>query len=505
MTTLPTSLPDALLRAAESTPDKAFIHFEGRSYSYAAIQGQVAFIAGTLATYGLAKGERVALYLENSPAFVTTYLGVLWCGGAVVPVNTRYREDELRHMLTDSGARLVVTDTAGKVEIDKVKDDAPAVEKTVALTQGTSLDRTAWTTLTEPQPLFTEPYPLTHDDLAVIGYTSGTTGHSRGAMLTHGNFLSNSAAVTRAWRWTSDDHLLLVLPLFHMHGLGVGLHGTLLQGATLTLRSKFDAEDVYQTLLAGEVTMFFGVPTLYQRLLNVAKTKDEKPNVRLLVSGSAPLSAQTYKEVEAYLGLGILERYGMTETVMIAGNPFEKRRPGTVGVPFDGVELRIAGEQNEALPTGETGEVQLRGPSITKGYWQQSEATEAAWTSDGWFKTGDLGFLDEDGYLTLNGRARDLIISGGFNVYPREVEEVLCAFEGVEEVAVLGLPHDDLGEQVVAAIVGEADEAVLLEHAKAHIASFKKPKKIYHVDELPRNALGKVQKHLLKEQLLASG
>ena len=502
MTKLPTSLPDALLRAAESTPDKPFIHFENRSYSYAEIKNQVAFVAGTLAAYGLAKGERVALYLENSPAFVTTYLGVLWCGGVVVPVNTRYREDELRHMLTDSGARLVVTDTAGKAEVDKVRDDAPA-EKVVELTQGTSLDRTAWTSLTDPQPLFTEPYPLMHDDLAVIGYTSGTTGHSPGAMLTHGNFLSNSAAVTKAWRWTADDHLLLVLPLFHMHGLGVGLHGTLLQGATLTLHRKFDAEDVYRTLLAGEATMFFGVPTLYGRLLSVAKTKNEKPNVRLLVSGSAPLSAQTHREVEENLGAKILERYGMTETVMIAGNPFDKRRPGTVGVPFEGIELRIADEANETLPPCETGEVQLRGSNITKGYWQNDEATQAAWTSDGWFKTGDLGFIDRDGYLTLNGRARDLIISGGFNVYPREVEEVLSEVEGVEEVAVLGLPHDDLGEQVVAAVVGEVDEEDLLEYAKAHIASFKKPKKVYYVDELPRNALGKVQKHILKKQLEA--
>ena len=249
--------------------------------------------------------------------------------------------------------------------------------------------------------------------------------------------------------------------------------------------------------------MFFGVPTLYGRLLNVAKTKDETPNVRLLVSGSAPLSAQTHVEVEKQLGLGLLERYGMTETVMIAGNPYHKRKPGTVGVPFDGVELRVADEQNKVLPTGETGEVQLRGPSITQGYWQQDKATDAAWTKDDWFKTGDLGFQDEDGYLTLNGRARDLIISGGFNVYPREVEEVLGEVAGVEEVAVLGLPHNDLGEQVVAAVVGEVDEGTLLRHAQAHIASFKKPKKIYYVDELPRNALGKVQKHVLKERLKA--
>ena len=492
-------MPNALLSAAHATPDKPFIYFEERGYSYAETRDQVAFIAGTLAAYGLVQGERVALYLENSPAFVTAYLGVLWCGGVVVPVNTRYRAEEVRHPLADAGVRLVVTDAAGTAELSKV-DAVPTIERVVELTSGTSLDRTAWTMLADPQPLFTEPYPLTRDDPAVIAYTSGTTGRSKGAILTHGNFLSNSAAVTKAWRWTADDHLLLALPLFHMHGLGVGLHGTLLQGATLTLHGKFDAEEVYRTLLAGEVTMFFGVPTLYKRLLSVAK-QGEKPNLRLLVSGSAPLSAQTHKEVEEKLGSKILERYGMTETVMIAGNPFDKRRSGTVGVPFENVALRIADAENKRLPPCETGEVQVRGSSVTGGYWQNEEATQASRTSDGWFKTGDLGFLDADGYLTLNGRATDLIISGGFNVYPREVEEILGEVAGVEEVAVLGLPHDDLGEQVVAAVVGRVDEEALLEHARARIASFKKPKKIYYVDRLPRNALGKVQKHVLKEQL----
>ena len=498
------SLPDAFVRAVQAAPGRPLLHFEGETYSYARIHEQVSFVAGALAAYGLVKGDRVALYLENSPSFVIAYLSVQWLGGVVVPVNTRYRSSELRHMLSDSGARLVVTDAAGRGEVEKVRSDVPALEASVELGESLVADQAAWSRLAsgKPQP---QPEPLSRDDLAVIGYTSGTTGRSKGAMLTHGNFVSNSVALTKAWRWTQQDHLLLVLPLFHMHGLGVGFHGTLVQGSTMTLRRKFDAEDVFETLLRGEVTMFFGVPTMYARLLETAKTHREKPNgLRLLVSGSAPLSPQTHAEVEAVFGLRILERYGMTETVMNMGNPYEgERRAGSVGFPFEGIEARIADpETDEVLARGETGEIQLRGPNLMKGYWNRPDATAEACTSDGWFKTGDLGFVDRDGYYTINGRAKELIISGGFNVYPREVEEILAEVDGVQDVAVLGLPDADLGEKVVAAVVGRVSEAELLDHVRARIASFKKPKEVFFVDTLPRNALGKVQKHLLKEQLL---
>ncbi len=494
------SLAGAFLKIVRDAPDNPLLHFEGETFSYAQIHEQVSLVAGALAACGLNKGDRVALYLENSPSFVTAYLGVQWLGGVAVPVNTRYREGELRHMLNDSGARLVLTD-AGRAEVEKAS--APALEAIVQLGESLEADRAAWAALAsgEPRP---QPVPLTGDDLAVIGYTSGTTGRSKGAMLTHGNFVSNSVALTQAWRWTPRDHLLLVLPLFHMHGLGVGLHGTLVQGSSLTLRRKFDAADVLDTMLRGEVTMFFGVPTMYTRLLEVAKPRAQKPTgLRLLVSGSAPLSPQTHAAVEAVFGLRILERYGMTETVMNMGNPFTgERRAGSVGFPFAGVEARVADlDTGEEKATGETGEIQLRGPNVTKGYWNRPDATAAARTPDGWFKTGDLGFVDADGYYTLNGRAKELIISGGFNVYPREVEEVLAEVEGVQEVAVLGLPDADLGEKVVAAVVGHASEAELLEHVKARIAGFKKPREVYFVAALPRNALGKVQKHLLKEQL----
>ena len=288
------SLPDAFLRAVHTAPDKPLLHFENEIYSYSQVREEVSRAAGALAAYGLARGDRVALYLENSPSFVTAYLGVQWLGGVVVPVNTRYRSLELRHMLNDSSARVVLTDAAGRAEVEKVRGDAPALEIVVELGQSLEADRAAWAGFAsgEPRP---EPVQLTRDDLALIGYTSGTTGRSKGAMLTHGNFVSNSVALTKAWQWTPRDHLLLVLPLFHMHGLGVGLHGTLVQGSSLTLRRKFDAENVWATMLRGDVTMFFGVPTMYTRLLETAKTRTEKPKgLRLLVSGSAPLSPQTH-------------------------------------------------------------------------------------------------------------------------------------------------------------------------------------------------------------------
>ncbi len=491
------------MRTLEGHPEKPLVHFEGRSYRYAEVHGEVAWAAGTLDAWGLEKGDRVALYLENAPSFLVAYLAVLWLGGVVAPVNTRYREGELRHMLQDSSARLVVTDAAGLEHVRNVSLETPGLERVLELSGNLEADQAAWRSLADASPLPT-PHPLTPSDLAVIGYTSGATGRSKGAMLSHGNFVSNSLAVTKAWRWTENDHLLLALPLFHMHGLGVGFHGTLLQGSSLTLHRSFEAEDVYRAMLTGRVTMFFGVPTMYKRLLEVARERGERPRgMRLLVSGSAPLLPQTHKEVEAALGLRILERYGMTETVMNLGNPYEgERRAGTVGMPFEGVELRVADPATgERLPPGQTGELQLRGPNVTKGYWNRPDATAEAFTEDGWFKTGDLGFVDGDGYTTLTGRAKELIISGGFNVYPLEVEEVIAEVPGVREVAVLGLPDPDLGEKVVAVVVGEAEAEAILAHCKARIASFKKPREVRYVEALPKNALGKVQKHLLRASI----
>ncbi|MEZ4630720.1 MAG: AMP-binding protein [Deinococcales bacterium] len=426
------SLSQAFYQSYQRQPEKIFLYFEGLALSYADIYRQISQVAAYLKASGLEKGDRVALYLENSPSFISHYLAVLWLGAVIVPVNTRYRESELRHMLQDAQVKLVLSDAEGLSHIQEVLGACPSVQQVLCLGSSLADDLKVWQKL-HPEDLkpILEPVALSGDDLALIGYTSGTTGRSKGALLSHGNFCSNSAAVTKAWHWTADDVLLLVLPLFHMHGLGVGLHGTLVQGSTIHLKRKFEAAEVYTLLGQGQVSMFFAVPTMYSRLLSEAAQHREGPekfkHLRLLVSGSAPLSPQTHAEVEATFGLKILERYGMTETVMNTGNPYEgERKAGTVGLPFEGISLRIADVRSDlALAQGEQGEIQLKGPNISQGYWQRPEATAETWTADGWFKTGDLGFLDEDGYVTINGRAKELIISGGFNVYPREVEEVL--------------------------------------------------------------------------------
>jgi malonyl-CoA/methylmalonyl-CoA synthetase len=453
------SLPHVLADAAAQHPAREFLSFEGHTWSYEAFAGHVAAAAAALRGWGLRPGDRIALYLGNTPSYLVAYLAALWCGAAVVPANTRYREAELRHMLQDAGVRLVVTDAEGCAVVATVRAASPAIEAVVELTGAPEADRWAWVGLAPPEGAPTPPaIAARHDTLALIAYTSGTTGRSKGALLTHANLLANARAVGSAWRWAAGDHLLLALPLFHIHGLGVGFHGTLVHGAALTLHRRFDAAAVLAALERGPATLFFGVPTMYGRLLNQAGDRTTRgsgqrlASVRLLVSGSAPLAADTLERVERVFGQRILERYGMTETVMLTGNPYDgPRKAGTVGVPFDGVELRLAPVAPEAGTAGVAGnaaEVQVRGPSVTTGYWNDAAATAAAFTPDGWFRTGDLGALDADGFLTLSGRARELIISGGFNVYPREVEEAIASLPGVREVAVVGLPDPDLGERV---------------------------------------------------------
>ncbi len=506
----PDSLPRALADVAERHPGRHLLSFEGSAFSYASFATRVGAAAAALHGWGLRPGDRVALYLGNTPSYLVAYLAALWCGAVVVPANTRYRESELGHMLRDAGVRLVVTDPDGGAVVAAAT--TPTVGAVVTLTGSLDEDRHAWAELS-PNGGATRPPAIAarHDALALIAYTSGTTGRSKGAMLTHGNLLASARAVGRAWRWAADDHLLLTLPLFHIHGLGVGFHGALVHGAALTLHRRFEAAAVLAALADGPATLFFGVPTMYGRLLREA---DDRPRefrrLRLLVSGSAPLAVDTLERVERLFGQRILERYGMTETVMLTGNPYAgRRKAGTVGVPFEGVELRLAGAATGAGSSGGAGEVQVRGPSVTSGYWNDPDATAAAFTSDGWFRTGDLGVLDADGYLTLSGRARELIISGGFNVYPREVEEAIAALPGVREVAVVGLPDPDLGERVAAAIVvapegPEVDEAGVTAHCQRRLAGFKAPRTIAFVDELPRNAMGKVLRHDLRDHLLAA-
>lgn len=496
----PDSLPHAFLTAVHATPDKPFVHFEGHTLTYAQAHREVVQAAGALAHLGVRRGDRVGLYLENSPEFIISYLGVLWSGAIAVPINVRYRQTELTHILEDSAPRLLITDHVGEKEAANAARLTSVGENVVVLEAGRG-----WNALQAADNL-KSPVPLTADDPAVLGYTSGTTGRSKGAILTHGNFCSNSVAVSTSWGWTSDDHLLLVLPLFHTHGLSVGLHGTLIQGSTITLERAFDPAAVLSVLGRGDITMFFGVPTMYSRLLPEARREGIVPaGVRLFVSGSAPLSPQLLADFEELTGHRILERYGMTETVMNLGNPLEgERRPGSVGIPFPGIELRIAHPRSDApLGVGEIGEIQLRGPNICSGYWNNPAATAEVRTADGWFRTGDLGYTDEDGYTFLTGRAKDLIISGGFNVYPREVEEVLESHPAVSGAVVLGIPDDDFGERVVAAValLAPVQAAELQAFCGERLAGFKKPREIHQIQVPPRNAMGKIQKHLLREQL----
>ncbi len=525
MSAWPPSIIHAFLSSVERSPDKECLLFEGRRISFAQLLQDAQQWEGALRGWGLRAGDRVALYLENSPTFVAAYLGVYLAGGIVVPVNIQYRRVELSHILGDAEVRLCLTDGARCDELQRVLDALPALEAIVIVDHSDSSgvpvreDRAAVRPAWIAQDAFLAGavgYRLElprADAIALIGYTSGTTGRSKGAMLTHSNLAANIHAVTTAWRWTAADLLLLTLPLFHVHGLCVGIHGTLYTGSTVDLRRRFDAAEVFETLLEGRVTMFFGVPTMYVRLVAEAQRRGcRPPPIRLYVSGSAPLSVQTFEEFERLFGQRILERYGMTETLMNLTNPYEgERRPGTVGMPFPGQEARIVDLQTrQPILDERPGEIQVRGPHVFKGYWRNPAATAEAFDAEGWFNTGDIGWRSADGYYTISGRARELIISGGYNVYPREVEEVLLSHPSVAEVAVLGLPDPDLGEQVVAVVVPRrsglagdtslsADE--LIAYCREHLASYKKPRQIYFAESLPRNALGKVQKHVLREQL----
>jgi malonyl-CoA/methylmalonyl-CoA synthetase len=491
------SIAEAFVRSAERSPEKLCLRFEGEGITFQGMRERAEGFGAGLLAWGLRPGERVALYLGNHPDLLAAYLGTHLAGGVIVPVNSQYRRGELRHIFGDAGVRLCLTDEERKPELERTREDLSELEAVIETGQGFEDFLGETHSLQMPRG----------EDLAVIAYTSGTTGRSKGAMLLHRNLVANAQAVCEAWRWTGEDTLLLALPLFHTHGLMVGAHGTFLMGASAELHRKFDAAAAYDALLAKRVTMFFGVPTMYTRLLREAEGRDELPDpIRLYVSGSAPLSPQAFDEFEGLFGERILERYGMTETIMNLTNPYEgERRPGTVGRPFPGQEARVVGvETREPLADGEIGEIEVRGPNVFPGYWNRPDATEESFDTEGWFATGDLGYVGEDGYFTISGRAKELIISGGYNIYPREVEEVIEGCPGVSEVAVVGLPDPEYGERVVAVVVPE-DPGLTAEKVRSicreDLAGYKKPREVVFVEDLPRNALGKVLKHRVREGL----
>lgn len=471
----------------------------GGSLTYEELFRRSGLTAGALAASGVVQGDRVVAQVEKSVEALLLYLACLRLGAVYLPLNVAYTLAELEYFIRDAQPRLVVCDPARQEGIAVIANASGAVVLTLGKGgKGTLPDRVNATSVAHPVAVLGE------DDLAAILYTSGTTGRSKGAMLTHGNLASNALILIDCWRFTPDDVLIHALPIYHAHGLFVGCNVTFLSAASMHFCSRFDPAEVLRLMPIATVMM--GVPTFYTRLLaDPGLTADAARHVRLFISGSAPLLAETHVAWRARTGHPILERYGMTETGMNTSNPYMGDRiAGTVGFPLPGVELRVVGaETGLPVAANEIGMIEVRGPNVFKGYWRMPEKTAAEIKSDGFFITGDLGKVDEAGYVHIVGRGKDLIITGGFNVYPKEVEAEIDAVPGVVESAVIGIPHPDFGEAVTVVVVRQ-DDASVDEHAIAaalakKLARFKLPKRILFVSELPRNAMGKVQKSVLRK------
>jgi malonyl-CoA/methylmalonyl-CoA synthetase len=481
---------------------KAFLQRpDGSTLAYADVIAHSAQIAHAMQRLGVRPGDRVAVQVEKSAEALLVYLGAVRAGAIYLPLNPAYTVGEIRYFLGDSAPALFVCRPEALAEMAPLAAEVgvPRVE-----TLGSNGDGSLVETAREQAHDF-EDIPRTRDDLAAILYTSGTTGRSKGAMLSHGNLASNADVLRRAWRFTSEDRLLHALPIFHTHGLFVATNVTLMAGGALIFLPSFDLNEIIRLL--PQATTMMGVPTFYTRLLGRKDfTRERVSHMRLFVSGSAPLSAETHREFQERTGHAILERYGMTETNMNTSNPYDGDRiPGSVGFPLEGVEIRIADPASgRVLPQGEVGVIEIRGPNVFKGYWRMPEKTKEEFRDDGFFISGDLGRIDERGYIYIVGRAKDLIISGGFNVYPAEVEAAIEALAGVAECAVIGVPHKDFGEAVVAVVTpkpGAAPEEKAIQAALANeLAKFKQPKRVFVTPDLPRNAMGKIQKNELRNR-----
>jgi len=460
--------------------DAVALEFQGASYTFGDLDARSNRLAHLLAQRGLKTGDRLCVYLVNSVEMIDLYLACAKLGVIFVPINILYRERELNHILTDAEPAAVVS--------------AGEFPSAVATWDPGDLTRDA-AAFPNQRPHVT----LDGDAPAGIIYTSGTTGVSKGAILTHNNFAANTVNLLACWQISSADRFLLALPLFHVHGLGNGLHSWLAAGCRMRLLERFEHQTAAGEFLDFRPTLFFGVPAMYVRLLDIPpdQAREIGKAARLFVSGSAPLPAQIFDEFRERFGHAPLERYGMSETLMNISNPYiGERRPGSVGLPLPGVSVRLLDTEGHPVPYGETGEVHLKGPNIFAGYWRREEATRAAF-HDGYFKTGDIATRSPDGYYTLCGRKSDLIISGGFNIYPREIEEFLQEQDGVTEAAVAAAPDRVRGEVPVAFVVTTRAVTDLEALCREKLASFKVPRSFIVVDKLPRNALGKVQKHLL--------
>ena len=498
----------AALRAAfpHNLDAQAIETDNGLSYTWHDLEQATARMANLLTSLDLPEGARIAVQVEKSVEALVLYLATLRAGDVFLPLNTAYQSAEIEYFIGNAEPAVVVCSGANFGWVSKI-----------AFTAGTQVvltlndDRTG--SLLERAATCSDQHSVAvraADDLAAILYTSGTTGRSKGAMLTHGNMLSNAQVLKDYWGWQPDDVLIHALPIFHVHGLFVAIHGALLNGSKMIWLAKFDPKLVLQKM--PEATVFMGVPTLYVRLLaEPGLTREAARHMRLFIAGSAPLLIETFTAWQVRTGHTILERYGMSETAMLTSNPYRaaegERRGGTVGFPLPSVSLRVQDDEGRALPTGEIGGIQVRGPNVFKGYWRMPEKTAEEFTADGFFKTGDVGRVDERGYVTIVGRSKDLIISGGYNDYPAEIEGYINELPGVAESAVIGIPHTDFGEVGVAVVIAKpgavVDPAQIIASLKSKLANFKVPKQCFVVDVLPRNTMGKVQKNVLRTQYAA--
>ena len=475
----------------------------GLVYSWRDLDRATAMIANLLRSLDLPEGARVAVQVEKSVEAMMLYLATLRAGYVFLPLNTAYQSAEIEYFIGNAEPAVVVCSRRNFGWVSKLafKAGTPHVFTLDDDRTGSLLERAAHCSDRH------EIAQTGADDLACIVYTSGTTGRSKGAMLTHGNMVSNAQVLKDYWGWTPGDVLIHALPIFHVHGLFVAIHGALLNGSKMIWLGKFDPRFVIAKM--PEATVFMGVPTLYVRMLaEPALTREQARHMRLFISGSAPLLIETFNAWKERTGQTILERYGMSETIMLTSNPYDpkqgERRGGTVGFPLPGVGVRVRGDDGRDVPGGEIGGIQVKGPNVFKGYWRMPGKTNEEFTDDGWFKTGDVGRIDADGYVTIVGRSKDLIISGGYNVYPAEVEGYINELPGVAESALVGVPHPDFGEVGVAVVIpkpgAKLDGETIVTTLKAQLANFKIPKRCFVVDELPRNTMGKVQKNLLREQ-----
>ncbi|WP_340108759.1 malonyl-CoA synthase [Pikeienuella sp. HZG-20] len=498
---MPNPLHDALFGRHVGRDAPFLILPDGREISYDAFIRMSARYAHAIAGAGLAPGDRLAVQISKSPEALAVYAACVRAGVVFLPLNTSYTPPEVSYFVENSGAKLLLVDSAAAGALAPIAAAAGAAMMVLnADGSGSFADAASGASETFPT------VPRSEDDLAAFLYTSGTTGRSKGAMLTQRNLLSNAEALADLWRFTAEDRLLHALPIYHTHGLFVASNVTALAGGAMIFLPRFDLDEMIR-LMPGATAMM-GVPTFYTRLLGDPRFDRElTARARLFVSGSAPLLAETHRAFEARTGHRILERYGMTETGMNTSNPYEgERRAGTVGMPLPGVELKVCDPETGAeLPQGEVGVLEVRGPNVFKGYWGMPEKTAQELRPDGFFITGDLGLIDEDGYVQIVGRGKDLIISGGFNVYPKEVELALDEQPGVLESAVVAAPHPDFGEAVVGFIVPEPgaapDLAAIGAALKSNLARYKQPKELRLIDELPRNTMGKVQKNILRDEV----